>query len=251
MNIEKPAFSGILDLKRQILSVEAFKLFDRTSLLPFPFIDREDTPTGRFYLVDGDRLPSATTILSHTERSDWLQEWIARVGQERADCLSRYGSDRGTYVHGMIHRYLQNEVIEKHGTPPDYFWAFKRLKNLVDRIDRILLMEHPVYSQQYRFAGTVDCCGEFDGELSVIDFKTYSRPKTKEQLEAAFIQTCLYLIAIEEEARMLLKVDLDIKNLVVIFSAESSCSGVEIAPKEEYMKKALARIARFHAGHSA
>lgn len=248
MDMEKPAFGGILDLKSQILSVEASKLFDRTDLLPFPDLSREDTPSGRFYLVEGDRLPSATTILSHTERSDWLQEWIARVGQERADSISKYGADRGTYVHGMIHRYLNNELINKMHTPPDYFWAFKRLKGLVDRIDKILLMERPVYSQQYRFAGTVDCCAEFDGSLSVIDFKTYSRPKTRDQLEAAFIQTCLYAIAIEEEAKVLLKINLDINSLVVIFSAESTCSGVEVAKKEDFKEKALARIARFHAG---
>ena len=199
------------------------------------------------YQVGDELFPSATTILGATERTDWLQDWIDRVGKERADYLTQYGAERGTYVHGMIHKYLSNQRIEKSDHRPDYFWTFHRVRSILDRIDEILLLEQPVYSEAYKIAGTLDCAARFDGTRSVIDFKNYRKPKTKEQLETAFIQAAIYAICFEEEVRQILGLEIQIEKLVVIFSAEETCSGVEVVNFQDFKEKALARIARYHA----
>lgn len=41
-------------------------------------------------------------------------------------------------------------------------------------------------------SGTVDCIAEYNGKLSVIDFKTTKRIKTKDQITSYFIQESAY-----------------------------------------------------------
>ena len=41
-------------------------------------------------------------------------------------------------------------------------------------------------------AGTTDCIADFDGELSVIDFKTSTKAKTESDIKNYFLQTTLY-----------------------------------------------------------
>ena len=55
-----------------------------------------------------------------------------------------------------------------------------------------------MYSPSLLVAGTVDCIGEFDGELSVIDFKTSSKPKRNEWIENYWMQVSVYSLMFEE-----------------------------------------------------
>ncbi len=64
--------------------------------------------------------------------------------------------------------------------------------------------------------GRVDCIGEFDGKLSVIDFKTSSRVKTKEDIPAYFAQRVAYALMYEE------LVGVKIHQIVVIMAVEGS-----------------------------
>ena len=47
-------------------------------------------------------------------------------------------------------------------------------------------------------AGSVDCIAEYEGVLSVIDFKTASKPKKEEYIENYFLQTTAYALMYEE-----------------------------------------------------
>ena len=65
-------------------------------------------------------------------------------------------------------------------------------------------------------AGRVDCIGEFDGKLSVIDFKTSSRVKSKDDIPAYFAQCVAYALMYEE------LIGVKIHQIVVIMAVEGS-----------------------------
>mgnify|MGYP003334182515 CR=1 FL=1 len=67
-------------------------------------------PDGKRYyqLPDGTRLPSVTTVIGAKGKQAIL-EWRKRVGEEVADKISKYASSRGTNVHTLCERYLNNE----------------------------------------------------------------------------------------------------------------------------------------------
>ena len=49
---------------------------------------------------------------------------------------------------------------------------FYHAKPELDKINNIHAIERTLYSEYLGLAGRVDCIGEYDGELAVIDFKT-------------------------------------------------------------------------------
>jgi len=153
----------------------------------------------RFYQTpDGQKHPSVTTVLSINTR-DAIMEWRRRVGPEEANRVSSFAASRGTRVHTMIERYLDNrdDYLEKsnHITKKN-FYTMK--PTLDEKVEKIILQEAPLYSNHLGLAGRVDCIGVFDGRLSIIDFKTSAKPKKKEWIHNYFMQKTAYAIAFEE-----------------------------------------------------
>jgi len=153
----------------------------------------------RFYQTpDGQKHPSVTTVLSINTR-DAIMEWRRRVGPEEANRVSSFAALRGTRVHTMIERYLDNrdDYLEKsnHITKKN-FYTMK--PTLDEKVEKIILQEAPLYSNHLGLAGRVDCIGVFDGRLSIIDFKTSAKPKKKEWIHNYFMQKTAYAIAFEE-----------------------------------------------------
>jgi genome maintenance exonuclease 1 len=64
-------------------------------------------------------------------------------------------------------------------------------------------------------AGRVDCIGEFDGVLSVIDFKTSKKIKSSAEIEDYYWQTAAYALMYEE------MIGVPIDNLVIIMAVEN------------------------------
>jgi ATP-dependent exoDNAse (exonuclease V) beta subunit len=97
---------------------------------------------------------------------------------------------------------------------PDAFEMFRSLKPLLNRINNIHYQEVALWSEQLGLAGRVDCIGEFDGVLSVIDFKTSKKIKTVEQVEDYWWQTTAYALFYEEI------VGIPINDLVIIMAVQ-------------------------------
>ena len=166
----------------------------------------------RYYtLEDGTRLPSVTTVLGALKK-DAIQAWRKRVGEDVANAVSRKATGRGTNVHTLCERYLNNDALGD--IMPDAKEMFMSLKPLLNRIDNIHYQECALWSKQLGMAGRVDCIGEFDGELSVIDFKTSKRIKTEAHIEDYFWQTSAYALMYEE------MIGVPIDNLVIIMAVE-------------------------------
>ena len=75
---------------------------------------------------------------------------------------------------------------------------FRLMRPYLQKIDNIKLIERVLYSKELTVAGQVDCVCDYDGKLSVIDFKSSNRWKKEEYVENYFLQTTGYATMYEE-----------------------------------------------------
>jgi genome maintenance exonuclease 1 len=73
------------------------------------------------------------------------------------------------------------------------------------RLNNIWMQEVFLYSDRLKTAGQVDCIAEFDGQLSIIDFKTSRKPKKEEWITSYFIQASFYAAAFYERTGIPIK----------------------------------------------
>ena len=84
--------------------------------------------------------------------------------------------------------------------------------SVVDRIDNVHCQEVCLYSEEV--AGRTDVVAEFDGILSIIDFKTSLRPKKKEWITDYFEQSSEYSHLYERHT------GIPIKQIVIIIAVD-------------------------------
>lgn len=177
-------------------------------------ITAETINGGRYYRTPaGIKLPSVTTVLGYSTRHS-IQEWKDKVGHEEAQKISTRAANRGTKFHNMMEKYLRNDNTLFENVMPDMKQAFYDAKKVVDRIDNIHYIESPLYSLQIGLAGRTDVIAEFDGKLSIIDFKTSRKVKRKEWIENYFEQGTAYALMYEEI------VGTPIDDIVIIISVD-------------------------------
>jgi CRISPR/Cas system-associated exonuclease Cas4 (RecB family) len=126
----------------------------------------------------------------------------------------------------LIEEYLNNSDTFSDVLPLSQY-LFKQAKPDLNRIDNILCQETALYSTELGIAGSVDCIAEFDGELSVIDFKTSKAPKPREWIEDYFVQCAAYACMLYEMKGLI------VKKFVIIMTCENG----EVEIYEEYDKK--------------
>ena len=178
-----------------------------------PKLERDTKPDGtRVYKTpSGSAYPSVTTVTGlHSAKG--IAEWRKRVGNEEANKISGRASARGTRIHQYCEDYLRGNIFEA-----DMFdlEMFNSIKPLLDQVDNIHCLEDQLYSDHLQVAGTVDCIGEFQGKLSVIDFKTASRAKNRDDIHNYFMQTAAYAVAFEEQT------GIPIGRLVIIMAVDN------------------------------
>ena len=162
-----------------------------------PNLESKTFPDGKRYYVtpSGNKLPSVTTVIGAQKKEEILK-WRKKVGEEAANKISKEASSRGTNVHTLCERYLNNDKLGN--IMPDAKEMFHSLVPLLDKIDNIHYQEQALWSEQLGLAGRVDCIAEYDGVLSVIDFKTSKRIKTRDKILDYFWQECAYALMYEE-----------------------------------------------------
>ena len=168
------------------------------SFVDLPELKQINTEEGRRYETEtGIRAPSITTVLGDTADKSGLFEWRKRVGEERANQISRNAAARGTKMHNLCEKYLLNTDLGEIENDMGGI-LFKGIRPLLNRLDNVRCLESRLFSSKLGVAGTVDCIAELDGNLSVIDFKTSKRPKQKDHIEDYFLQGCFYFSAYYE-----------------------------------------------------
>lgn len=218
------------------------KLFEHKEIdLGYEDLNAETGPTGRKYLgPNGVSYPSVTTVLSILSE-EHIQAWRARVGEEEANKISHRASTRGTAVHSIIEKYINNEEDFAEGFMPNILDNFMSVRPVLDdRIGSIYAQEVALYSDHLGLAGRVDCIGMFDGRLSVIDFKTSKKLKKKEWIEGYFIQETAYAIMWEERTGM------PITQLVTIIAVDNEPAQVFKEHRDNWAPKLLETIDEYH-----
>ena len=172
------------------------KIFNHVKLPQLDFdLKAETTDSGRLYATPtGEKYKSITTVLGNHNKQA-IMEWRKRVGEEEANKISSKAAGRGTRIHSLCEQYLLNKEIV-----PNMFDVemWQNMKPVLHSIDNIHALEQPLYSDHLEVAGTVDCIGEYNGKMSVIDFKTSKRNKTRDDIHDYFIQCSAYAVAFEE-----------------------------------------------------
>lgn len=147
--------------------------------------------TRRYVTPTGEKYASVTTVLSEHNKESILA-WRAKVGEEKANKISRAATTRGSSVHSLLEKYLKNEDMTGVEMMPNAKTLFVRMKEELKKVNNIHCLETPLFSHSLKLAGTVDCIAEHEGVLSVIDFKTSIRLKKKEHIGSYFMQCVAY-----------------------------------------------------------
>jgi len=200
--------------------------------LNLPRLKRETVDGVRYYFVPEEsellKLVSITSVTSHKNRQ-FFANWRKKIGEEKADKITRQATSRGTDMHTLTEYHLKNEELPQ--VQPLSEFLFKIAKPDLNRINNIHALEGSMYSKVLGIAGTVDCIAEFDGELAIIDFKTSKKPKPVEWIEHYFVQCMAYGCMLYELT------GLQVKKLVIIMACENGeCVVYEEYDKEKYIR---------------
>jgi len=206
-----------------------------------PSLDRETIDGVRYYKVPDEdeflKLVSITSVTSHFNREKFAK-WRKKVGEEKANEITRKATSRGTDMHTMTEHYLLNEDLPEVAPMGDML--FKIAKPTLNKIDKIHSLEGSLYSKELGIAGTVDCIAEYEGELAVIDFKTSKAPKPREWIDGYFVQAAAYACMYYELTGT------PVKKLVIIMACEDGeCVVYEERDKLKYMRLLVTYITNF------
>ena len=195
--------------------------------------EAETHPQGRFYRTpEGKLYPSVTTVMSHASKES-IKAWRERVGEEEANKISNQAATRGTKIHDLCENVLLNNDIDTSNLSLLDKQMWDRFRPELDRINNIHAIEDPLYSNHLRMAGRVDCIAEWDGKLSVIDFKTSRKPKRKEWIDNYFMQCTSYAIMFEEMT------GIPVSQIVVAITVEGEQPQIFVEKRDNYTEQLL------------
>lgn len=207
------------------------KVFDHVGLKPVE-MDTVTIDGKRYYLTpSGNKYPSITTVISNnSKKQKSLAKWRSRIGKDKAQAISNRSSGRGTRFHKLAEDYLNNELdTKKYKDQPLPWIMFHSSRSVLDNINNVYLQEAALYSDFLQVAGRVDCIAEYNGILSIIDFKTSAEKKKASWLYDYYVQETAYACCLQE------LYDIKVKQLVTIVACENSDVQVSIVePKKEY-----------------
>ena len=197
-------------MRRELLKIER------------PFVAPEHTESGHYYRTDNGRLyPSVTTLLKtiepfeKTEGYERFIEWAQKKNQlNRTQAIqwckdySKRSTDVGTALHEFAEWHLLDQIdisryinLEQFETNPKEL--FEPLKDWLDtNVHTVYAAETPIYSDELRLAGTVDCVARLKNveklthkaATFIVDFKNSRRQKTTKNIldRKYFTQLCAY-----------------------------------------------------------
>ena len=187
----------------------------------------------RLYLTPEGKYPSITTVLGSLPKPG-LDAWRKRVGEEEANRVSKFASTRGTAVHELLERYVDNVEDYIAKAPMHVIANFNEVKDILDeRLSLVYGQECALYSKHLGIAGRVDLVGEWDGKPAIIDYKTSSRIKPRKFCYDYFAQEAFYAVAWEERTGQ------PITQLVTLIAGDEGAQ-VFVEHRDEWISRTLA-----------
>ncbi len=212
-------------------------------LLEFAELQRIDGPIRLYETPEGKRYPSVTTVLGKMMDKSALETWRKRVGEEEAARVSARASTRGTNVHTMCENYVLGNDID--ASMPHNMMMFNQIKKVLDeKVDMVRATECTLFSDHLKLAGSCDLIANYDGRLSIIDYKTSAKRKRKDWIEGYFLQASLYSYMLWEMT------DILVKDIVIIIGVDDSLeSQIFIERPQRYLEKAVDLVRSYHKMH--
>ena len=219
------------------------RIFEHVKLPQLQFdLNAETTDSGRLYTTpEGNKYKSITTVLSNYNKKA-IYEWRQAVGEEQANKVSRKAANRGTKVHKICEDYINNEISEMkmQMLMPDMKELFFKIKPDIDEsVGKVYAQEQALYSDKYRIAGRVDLIAEWDGKLSVIDFKTSTKQKDEEDIQNYFMQCTAYALMFAE------RTGIWIDDIVVVIATEEGPAQIFEKQIHDYRQPLLVYIDKY------
>ena len=168
-----------------------------------------ETPSGEIF-------PSITTILQKTmsiEKKESLQNWKDK--EVAAEYITSEAATIGTETHKLIENYI-NDVRQTDEVRLLTVAHFNNLIPFLQKIDDVHGTELRLYSDTMKLAGTSDCIAKYDGELSIIDYKTKRSNQKEEWMTDHFIQGTAYAEMFKELT------GIEVKQIVILVSSEKN-----------------------------
>jgi len=209
---------------------------------PLPNLKRKNEDGRRvYYDDDGVKYHSVTNVVGSIDQQG-LEEWRKAVGEDVANYVSRKAMNLGTKMHTMVETYLYN----KKNSEKNLFAKahFDNIKPLLQAITNIRGLEEKMCSKELGLAGTADCIAQYNGELSIIDFKTSSKKKQEDWILKYFLQTTAYAIMWEEITGE------KIEQIVILITGEDGSRDEYIRNKQDYIEELHRVIERFNDCHN-
>ena len=180
----------------------------------------EEKDGERFYSTPSGSYPSVTTVTGWEKRK-FFAEWRKKNPDE-----AKRTTSRGVKLHSLVEKYLNNEKIDNKKTDVFTLDLFLQFKKYIDKIDKIKALEVPLYSNLLKLAGRVDCIAEYDGKLSIVDFKGSTKAKREEDISNYFLQATAYSVMWQELTKE------KIENIVILIT----CDDGDV---QEFVKKPI------------
>ena len=191
----------------------------------------------RFYETPGGVFPSVTSVVGW-DKQNFFAEWRRKNPEESRRVLAR-----GTKLHSIIESYLNNEEIDFDNMLPNFKVLFNQIKPELDKIQNIVAIETPLWSKTLGLAGRTDCIAEYDGKLSIIDFKASSKEKRKQDVESYFTQATAYALMFQERTGII------VENFAILISCEDGLTQVFQNKPIKYVKKLKNVIVSYNNNH--
>lgn len=234
-----------------------------------PTLKRINRGSGHSYELDNKTILGATRIIDLGVPKPGLVGWAANVtideAKDRWDELvqlppsQRYkilerarwdhrdeAAERGKAAHKLIQQYARGDEVEPTEELEGYFRAYEQFT--ADWQPREVLIEAPVFSLEYRYAGTLDVVADLaDGKRWLLDWKTGKAiyPAVALQL-AAYRYADVYLDAAGEIKPM---VSVDVCGSVWIQDGLYELRPVQAGPDEFVAFGAAQQVAEWRAVH--
>lgn len=217
------------------------------------------SPGNHTYRWGKERVPSVSAIVKRLDKGDALINWAANCAademmqwitkaalSEKVDFeealqaadnsrtahtrIRDAAGDVGTKLHDYAKDYMRGKVAL---LPPDarvirVAGAFRDWH--AENVFSDFRLERRVYSAKWRFAGTPDFFGKFNGQLAVLDYKT-----GKGIYSEQWIQLMAYKLALEEEYGIV-----GIKRWIIHLSKETGlCRAISCAQRDDEVDRDL------------
>ena len=167
----------------------------------YPKCVRSNVDGQRIYDIDGGKwkLPSVTTILSHTqsaEKRESLANWRKREGEENAARIVASSGARGTAMHKILERWVLGEGYMDMTTVGQEAHNMAKvvieqgLSNVTEYYGSETVLYYPGL-----YAGQTDLIANHKGDMAVVDFKQTNKPKRREWIEDYCHQLAAYTMA--------------------------------------------------------